>query len=64
MTMVLDPNALVLMDQFISIDPNYTENLEYFNNELSTILLSENLELVELFHKIATKYVYIQSYII
>ena len=52
--MVLDPNALILMDQFISIDPNYTENLEYLNNELSTILSSENLELVELFHKIAT----------
>ena len=59
MTMVLDPNALDLMDQFISIDPNYTVNsknyTEYFNNELSTILSTENLELVELFHKVATK---------
>ena len=59
MTMVLDPNALVLMDQFISIDPNYTVNSknysEYFDNELSAILSTENLELVELFHKVATK---------
>ena len=55
MTMALDPNVPELVDQMKNIVPDYLQHLDELQTMLEHKLRTENLTLVELYHKIAMR---------
>ena len=59
LTMALDPNAANIYELMSKQIPNYREKIMNLEDELDEILISKNISIVELFHKIAIRQILI-----
>ncbi len=55
LTMALDPNAANIYELMSKQIPNYREKIMNLEDELDEILISKNISIVNLFHKIAIR---------
>ena len=55
LTMALDPNAANIYELMSKQIPNYQEKIMNLEDELDEILISKNISIVNLFHKIAIR---------
>jgi hypothetical protein len=53
--MALDPNAANIYELMSKQIPNYREKIMNLEDELDEILISKNISIVNLFHKIAIR---------
>ena len=56
LTMALDPNAASIYELMKEQIENYEDRMKELQDELDEILISRNISIVELFHKIAIRY--------
>ena len=56
MTMALDPNAANIYELMSDQIENYQERILQLEDELDEILLSRNISVFELFHRVAIRY--------
>jgi hypothetical protein len=55
LTMALDPNAANIYELMSKQIPKYREKIMNLEDELDEILISKNISIVNLFHKIAIR---------
>jgi hypothetical protein len=55
MTMALDPNAANIYELMSGQIENYEEKILQLQDELDEILLSKNISIIDLFHRVAIR---------